>query len=437
MSARLSGCVFLAVGFLILALLLALPSPPVGAAALDLNGPQPSPPQLLSLAAPLAVAAGDPITVYLPMVGRGPDLLVGVDLGTLGGPQSTALDVNRSGEVVGYSTLGADQPPGSAHAFLWQDGVMRNLGVLGGIFSEAVVINEEGQIAGVSEFRGGGELRGFHWSHGRMVEIGALDGVGSWAADINSRGQVVGGVTTAAYDPHCYLWQDGEMIDLGTLGGATCFATDINDRGQIVGYSTTAASGYRTHAFLWEAGKMIDLTPTLAADDESRATVINERGQVGGYFVGAPEPCAGGGCAFLWENGVITDLFARGEGLSVVDDLNDQGQAVGFGNYRQYSGDSVNPVWDALRWDDGVLTPLGVQRGSFAPSAALHINEAGQIIVDNGLHAYLWRNGTLVQLAAPDTDTVHASALDDAGHIVGYAHYGHALLWNMPPTSEP
>src|SRR4051812_3228035 len=43
-----------------------------------------------------------------------------VDLGTLGGPSSSAADVNASKEVVGTSTT-AD---GSSHAFLWHDGVM-------------------------------------------------------------------------------------------------------------------------------------------------------------------------------------------------------------------------------------------------------------------------------------------------------------------------
>lgn len=78
------------------------------------------------------------------------------------------------------------------------------------------------------------------------------------------------------------------------------------------------------------------------------------------------------------------------------------------------------------------LTP-SVGRG--APYASvMYINESGQIVVDNGSTSYLWRSGTLAQLLAPETDSVHVSALDDAGHIVGYAHNGHALLWNIRVT---
>jgi probable HAF family extracellular repeat protein len=41
------------------------------------------------------------------------------DLGTLGGAESHALDVNDAGQVVGYSTFSGS---GVFHAFLWTQG---------------------------------------------------------------------------------------------------------------------------------------------------------------------------------------------------------------------------------------------------------------------------------------------------------------------------
>jgi probable HAF family extracellular repeat protein len=70
-----------------------------------------------------------------------------VDLGTLGGQHSFAVDINNAGQIVGW----AYNASGARRAFLWQDGVMQDLGTLGGdYFTAADDINENGQVAGES-----------------------------------------------------------------------------------------------------------------------------------------------------------------------------------------------------------------------------------------------------------------------------------------------
>jgi probable HAF family extracellular repeat protein len=79
-----------------------------------------------------------------------------VDLGTLGGNESLATDVNNGGQVVGaaantipdtFSLFGFGT---QTRAFLWQKGGKQDLGTLGGPDAAALFVNERGQVAGIS-----------------------------------------------------------------------------------------------------------------------------------------------------------------------------------------------------------------------------------------------------------------------------------------------
>jgi probable HAF family extracellular repeat protein len=84
--------------------------------------------------------------------------------GDLGGDYSAANDINRLGTVVGYSdTVGRDDSTGLDvginHAFIWRNGIMRDLNDLllpnsGWELFEATGINNKGQIVGNGAFNG-------------------------------------------------------------------------------------------------------------------------------------------------------------------------------------------------------------------------------------------------------------------------------------------
>jgi probable HAF family extracellular repeat protein len=262
-------------------------------------------------------------------------------------PQASCLAVQTNGNLCNGYTFAFNalfsNGTTETHAVVWQDGVMLDLGTLGGPDSTALINNDRGQVAGWSytsfvanPATGVPTVDPFIWSpeDEAMVDLGGLGGTFGAPYFMNNRGQVIGASNLPGdLIVHPFLWSKSEGIkDLGSLGGTYGHANWINDEGEIVGFSQLNGDE-EGHAFLWRRGVMIDLG-TLGTDPSSEAESINSRGQiVGGTFVIGGRDLRG----WLWEHGgPIVDLESLtlpGSGLTVIGSslINDRGEIGGGG----------------------------------------------------------------------------------------------------------
>jgi probable HAF family extracellular repeat protein len=260
-----------------------------------------------------------------------------INLGTLdGGYESIAHAVNSSGQVVGLSlnTIpDLDSMIGSFYgigfqqtrAFLWQNGVMKDLGTLGtGTNAIATLINERGQVAGDSYTSTNPSPSCFYnsnvfplttgaflWEHGEMTDLGNLGGTCALTSALNNRGQVAGFSTIAGdQNYHAFRWDrtsEPRLRDLGTLGGSFSIAEAMNETGDAAG-GAALAGDQDVHATLWGRHSAIDLG-AVGDDHCALAFSINSRDQVVGI--------SGPDCGFAEANAFLSDGGGR------IIDLND------------------------------------------------------------------------------------------------------------------
>jgi len=232
------------------------------------------------------------------------------DLGTLGGWQASAHAINDHGQIVGE----ADTGDGYRRAFLWENGVMTDLGLSPSIpspYSAAWGINNFRQII----VRWGSGYSSGLWENGVVTPLGGVvDPQGnSTAYAINDAGQIVGSPS--------FLWQDGVMTYPLPIS-----PRDINNLGQIAGAMHV---GSFFHAAIWNGERVVDLG-TLGGNG-SGASAMNDLGQVLGVSERAP-PDDQESYAFLWQDGVMTDLSELAGALVwSAEDINNCGEVLANG----------------------------------------------------------------------------------------------------------
>lgn len=251
--------------------------------------------------------------------------------------RNEAYDINSAGAVAG-SSWGSGFP---AHAWRWTDGSYAQVPTLGGLYANAYSISDNGFITGWAQAPEPANFFAYLFDGTSTVNLGELPGA------VHSTGYAVNSDGTVACESSALFHRSWScaavaglregMHEIGTLGGGRSFVHDINEHGHVAGYSDIACNA-------------------------------------------APDHTKNPSHAFLWREGVMTDLGRLpGTAVSVAHALNDSDVVVGASR----ASTDFNAAEKACRWIDGQIADLNTlvpAPGGYTLARAVSINNSGQIL---------------------------------------------------------
>jgi uncharacterized membrane protein len=245
---------------------------------------------------------------------------------------------------------------------------------------------------------------------------------------LNNRGDVVGELRQGGSGPfHAFVLRNGVLTDLGNagFGNGLSSAQAINDAGLVVGHVRDAANN--ALPAVWQPGST---TPTLLSTQFGTADAVNASGQVLGTLTGTPgnfNPSVfrsnGAGLATALPGAVARDLNDAGTFTGALFPAGGPARAVRvtagglLRNLPALSSALGDSIGIAINGRDEVA---GVSVDAQGRQRAVRWNAAGQVLNLGVL-------GEINAKGAPPISTSTATALNEAGVVVGHSSSGSAV----------
>ena len=258
-----------------------------------------------------------------------------------------------------------------------------------------------------------------------------------------------------------------KLIDLGTLGGpGSSFGpfnqVILNEAGTAVGGADTSTADpnypnfspfiapnpldpFIQHAFLWQNGVLTDLG-SLPGTNSSYVNWVNASGVAAGNsengsidpLLGFPEVRA-----VVWNSGQMTDLGTLGGNESSAAAINRHGWVVGATtNSVSDTACGLGTQCRAFLWDEkNGMRDIGTL-GTGPDAFAVFVNDPGQVAgislintTDPFSHAFLWQNGSMQDLGTLGGNFSQPNYLNNQGQVVGSSTLvgdavTHPYLWD-------
>ena len=201
------------------------------------------------------------------------------------------------------------------------------------------------------------------------------------------------------------------MSDPGADSTAETDGRGINNSGQVAGFSDAFYGGNEYNdAFLYSGGtfqrivegELYNSDPAYTGPLSATALAINNSGQVAGYYNTNSSPYPNG---FLYSNGVMTSLAAGTQAVAI----NNAGQVL---------------VTNGITGATSVYS--GGTNGTYATVPGMYgygMNDSGVVVGAVGTSAAYYSGGTVTTIPA-GSGVTYATAVNSSGQVVGQGSQG-------------